>query len=139
VWIGVGPVREVVMLVLLILASAATFVGVHQLVGQFRGTTVQLDRESTIVVSLRTEIVDNAVSTHVPVAADVSRASPFARLGRPIRAVEVCASVAWVPVRGVGVGDVRVVAFARRDSGGCRAVGGVAGSGGVESGIGEPG
>src|ERR1700722_14625181 len=40
-----------IMLALLLLAGATTFVGVRDIVGQFSGTAHRLDRESTVVAS----------------------------------------------------------------------------------------
>jgi diguanylate cyclase (GGDEF)-like protein len=45
------------MLVLLLAAGIATFVGVRQLVSEFSGTALQLERESTIVASLRAGLI----------------------------------------------------------------------------------
>jgi diguanylate cyclase (GGDEF)-like protein len=45
-----------VMLILLLIASIATFAGVQQLVGQFRGSAHQLDREASSVLALRTAL-----------------------------------------------------------------------------------
>jgi diguanylate cyclase (GGDEF)-like protein len=52
------------MSVLLFVASIVTFAGVRQLVGQFSGTAQQLERESTIMVTLRTDLINNAVTAH---------------------------------------------------------------------------
>jgi diguanylate cyclase (GGDEF)-like protein len=53
-----------IMSVLLLVASIVTFAGVRQLVGQFSGTAQQLERESTIMISLRTDLINNAVTAH---------------------------------------------------------------------------
>jgi diguanylate cyclase (GGDEF)-like protein len=53
-----------ILLVLLLLAGTATFVGVQQLVGQVRTTAQQLEQDSTIILSLRTDLITNALTAH---------------------------------------------------------------------------
>jgi diguanylate cyclase (GGDEF)-like protein len=53
-----------ILLVLLLLAGTATFVGVRQLVGQLRTTAQQLEQDSTIVLTLRTDLITNALTAH---------------------------------------------------------------------------
>lgn len=53
-----------IMLVLLLLASVATFAGVRQLVGHFSNSAGRLDRESTIVASLRAGLNDHEDRGH---------------------------------------------------------------------------
>jgi diguanylate cyclase (GGDEF)-like protein/PAS domain S-box-containing protein len=54
-----------IMLVLLLVASIATFAGVRQLVGHFSGTAHQLDQESTIVASLQAGLIAHEATAHV--------------------------------------------------------------------------
>jgi diguanylate cyclase (GGDEF)-like protein len=53
-----------ILLVLLLLAGAATFVGVQQLVGQVRTTAQQLEQDSTTILTLRTGLITNALTAH---------------------------------------------------------------------------
>ena len=53
-----------ILLVLLLLAGAATFLGVQQLVGQARTTARQLEQDSTTIFSLRTGLISNALTAH---------------------------------------------------------------------------
>jgi diguanylate cyclase (GGDEF)-like protein len=53
-----------IMLVLLLVATIATFAGVRLLVGQFSGTARRLDRESTILATLRTSLTDHETTAH---------------------------------------------------------------------------
>jgi diguanylate cyclase (GGDEF)-like protein len=53
-----------IMLVLSLVVSVGTFVGVRQLVGQFSGTAQQLDREMTIAAALKSGIADHEVVAH---------------------------------------------------------------------------
>jgi diguanylate cyclase (GGDEF)-like protein len=53
-----------VVLVLLLAASIATFAGVRQLVSDFRGTAHQIDREATIIASLRASLIDHEATAH---------------------------------------------------------------------------
>jgi diguanylate cyclase (GGDEF)-like protein len=52
------------MLILLLLASTVTFAGVQQLVGQFRTTAGQLKQDTTIILTLRTDLIANALAGH---------------------------------------------------------------------------
>jgi diguanylate cyclase (GGDEF)-like protein len=49
---------------LLLLASTVTFAGVQQLVGQFRTTAGQLKQDTTIILTLRTDLIANALAGH---------------------------------------------------------------------------
>lgn len=53
-----------IMLVLLLVASLGTFVGVGQLVGRFSGTSHQLERELTVVASLQTGLIAHEATAH---------------------------------------------------------------------------
>src|SRR2546423_3107383 len=53
-----------IMSVLLLAASIATFAGVRQLVSEFGGTAHQLDREWTILASLRAGLIDHEGTAH---------------------------------------------------------------------------
>ena len=53
-----------VMLVLLLVAAAGTFVGVRQIVGQFKSTAQQLESDSTVILALRTDLIANALTAH---------------------------------------------------------------------------
>ncbi|MEA2592809.1 MAG: hypothetical protein QOD62_2640, partial [Actinomycetota bacterium] len=52
------------MLVLLLAVGITTFAGVRQIVGEFSGTAQRLDRESTIVASLGTSLIDHEATAH---------------------------------------------------------------------------
>jgi diguanylate cyclase (GGDEF)-like protein len=52
------------MLLLLLVAGTVTFVGVRQLVGQFSTTGQQLEEDSTIILTLRTDLISNALTAH---------------------------------------------------------------------------
>ncbi|MDQ1541330.1 MAG: hypothetical protein QOH29_2056 [Actinomycetota bacterium] len=54
----------VIMVVLLLLASAGTLVGVRHLVGQIGQTARLLDRETTVVTALRSSMVDHEQTAH---------------------------------------------------------------------------
>jgi diguanylate cyclase (GGDEF)-like protein len=53
-----------IMVVLLLLASAGTLVGVRHLVGQIGGTARLLDRETSVVTALRSSMVDHEQIAH---------------------------------------------------------------------------
>ncbi|MCW3043515.1 MAG: diguanylate cyclase/phosphodiesterase, partial [Actinobacteria bacterium] len=52
------------MLVLLLAVGITTVAGVRQIVGEFSGTAQRLDRESTIVASLGTSLIDHEATAH---------------------------------------------------------------------------
>src|ERR1700677_449140 len=53
-----------ILLVLLLLAGTATFLGVQQLVGQVRTTAQQLEQDSTTILALRTGLIADALTAH---------------------------------------------------------------------------
>jgi diguanylate cyclase (GGDEF)-like protein len=53
-----------VMLLLLLVAAATTLVGVRGVVGELRGTAHQLNRESTTIATLRTDLVNHEETAH---------------------------------------------------------------------------
>ena len=76
-----------VMLVLLLVASVGTFAGLRALVGDFSGTDRQLDRQATVVASLRAALVDHEATAHQLLAGAPADRQAFLRQQDEISAV----------------------------------------------------
>ena len=86
-----------IMLVLLLLASVATFAGVRQLVGHFSTSAGRLDREATIVAALRSGLNDHEDRGHELLAGAPVNRTVFVRQQHEISA-EFRRAIAVFPV-----------------------------------------